>query len=194
MIKRIIILLSMLLISGCIFAVELKPNSGNSTYVYPVLDFDITEYFYFGFSSQPSTSDPVPYGNIELVSHINDNRIEFDPATVYVFWNIISTEPVVLELSAQPLTNETSEGRIDMKIDAEDKTSGSLGFLEVTAALDDDGFYTNTKRLAEISASANGDIIKSGYVTLRINVNSLDPKQIVPGEYKGNLRLEIKNE
>lgn len=164
-----------------------------------ILDFDYAAYYYFGFSMGPvdlnNDVTPVPSEGFELYTAEDDGSeyIKTNSRTAYVFWNVVSTQPVTLQLSIEsPLYPIDESGNLITNVDGIDWyiewDTGSLSSADKKGPVE---FVTINEQVSE--GSTNTSMISSKPIVISTEmIPRSDLPQMIASIYRSQLVLEVK--
>ena len=194
MYKKVLLFLLITIVIPCICSAEEYPQE-------LILDFDHAAYYYFGFSAGPvdvnNKVTPIPSAGLEIesVANASSGYLNGNQRTAHAFWNIVSTQPVTLELSVDgPLYPIDDSGIAITDRDSINwKVTWDNGRSQLYSEND-----AGPKELVTINGSSMGtdnvSMISSKPVV--INVDSLPVNELpkmIAGEYRANLTLEVRS-
>ena len=163
------------------------------------LDFDYAAYYYFGFSMGPVNANndvtPVPSDGFELYTAVDDGSgyIKTNLGAAHVFWNVVSTQPVTLQLSiGSPLYPIDESGNPITNVDGIDWhiewDTGKLSSLDKMGPVD---FVTINGQ--EADGGTTTSMLSSKQITISTESIPLsDLSQMIASSYNAQLILEVK--
>ena len=191
---RKIVLFLMFIIILPLSAENLEVSNLNLT-----LDFDYAAYYYFGFSMGPVDANndvtPVPSDGFELYTAADDGSgyIKTNQRTAHVFWNVVSTQPVTLQLSIDsPLYPIDESGNLITNVEGIDWyiawDTGNLSSSDNTGPID---FATINGHEADEVATTS--MISSKPITISTeSILRSDLNQMIASRYTAQLVLGVK--